>query len=280
MKKFICICLTAGLMLSAASCVFAADGIISVELDSEKIFFQGQEPVIVNGRTLIPLRGVFEKMGFTVSWEGNTKTAVLKSDSTTVSVTANSSTFSVNGESKPLDVPAQIMNDSMMLPLRAVGEAAGANVTWNGSTKTVEIDTKAANVSDIIKASDYLVNYSKAVAPISDVSQLCTEIKDLDGEITITELQSYRVKLYNAGQILASVKAAVEGLEVPDGMTELQAVRLEAIDKLSETINVLIDYCDGKINEQDVTEKVNAIAIEVDEINKRNARILETLEVE
>jgi hypothetical protein len=277
MKKFICSIITTAFVMCCASCVFAADSTVTVELNNEQISFQGQQPVIVNGRTLIPLRGVFEKMGYSVGWEGDTKTAVLTSGSTKVRVSANNSSFSVNGESKALDVPAQIMNGSMMLPLRAIGEAAGASVTWNGSTKTVEIDTKSMSVNDLIKASDYLVAYSKAVSPISEVSPLFDEFNALSGEITATELQSYRVRLYNAGQTVASVKAAVEALDVPDNMTELQAVRIESLDQMTELINLLIDYCDGKVSEQEATDKLNTIAIQNDEIEKRNSAIMSSL---
>ncbi len=280
MKKFISVFLIAAASAAFCSSVYADDSTITVQLDKEPVSFESQQPVIVEGRTLIPLRGVFEKMGYTISWDGNTKTAMLISDKTRVSVTAGSSEFTVNGETKALDVPAQIMNGSMMLPLRAIGEAAGANVTWNGAVKTVEIDTKSANVSDIIKTSDYLVSYAKAVEPIAEVEELCTELKGLDGEITAPELQSYRVRLYNAGQTITSVKEAVERLEVPDSMTELHTVRLEALDKLLENINVLIDYCDGKISEKALTDKINAIAAEADAITKKNNELLESIETE
>lgn len=280
MKKFISVFLIAVASAAFCSSVYAADSTITVELDKEPVSFESQQPVIVEGRTLIPLRGVFEKMGYTISWDGNTKTALLISDKTRVSVTAGSSEFTVNGETKALDVPAQIMNGSMMLPLRAIGEAAGANVTWNGAVKTVEIDTKSANVSDIIKTSDYLVSYAKAVEPISEVEELCTELKGLDGEITAPELQSYRVRLYNAGQTITSVKESVERLEVPDSMAELHTVRLEALDKLLENINVLIDYCDGKISEKALTDKINTIAAEADAITKKNNELLESIETE
>lgn len=280
MKKFISVFLTAAAAAAFGSSVYAADSAITVKLDNEPVSFESQQPVIVEGRTLIPLRGVFEKMGYNISWDGNTKTALLVSDKTRVSVTAGSSEFTVNGDAKELDVPAQIMNGSMMLPLRAIGEAAGANVTWNGAVKTVEIDTRSANVSDIIKTSDYLVSYAKAVEPIAEVEELCTELKGLDGEITSPELQGYRVRLYNAGQTIASVKESVERLEVPDSMTELHTVRLEALDKLLENINVLIDYCDGKISEKALTDKINTIAAEADAITKKNNELLESIETE
>jgi hypothetical protein len=258
--------------------VYGAQGAITVAVDGETVAFSGQAPVIVNGRTLIPLRGVFEKMGYSIEWDGATKTATLKTDKNSISVSANSSAFTVNGESKALDVPAQIMNGSMMLPLRAIGESAGANVVWNGETKTVSINTGALSAEDIVKASDYHVNYAKVVAPLDDVQALYTELASLDGEITAPELQSYRVRLYNAQQTIASVKAEMEKISVPDSMSELHALRLESVDKLNECVQMLLDFCDGNTTEEETTTKFKQFAVEVDEINKKVTTIIEKLE--
>jgi hypothetical protein len=280
MKRIFAIGLTAGMLLAASSKVLAADGAVTVKVDDKTISFSNQSPVIVNGRTLIPLRGVFEEMGYSIAWESNTKTAVLTSSDTTVRVSANSSTFTVNGESKALDVPAQIMNGSMMLPLRAVGEAAGANVTWNGDTKTVLIDTKSLSADERVKASDYLVSYAAAVEPLNDVSTLCSEMNALSGEITTTELQSYRVRIYNALQTIETVKADVAKLDVPSSMTELHSVRVESIDKLSELLNVCLDYCDGKLTESEASEKISAMSTEIDDITRRRSQIMDSFSSE
>lgn len=142
MKKMVSLGLAALIMCSS---VFAGD--VSVNLDGEAVEFAGQEPVITEGRTLIPLRGVFEKLGYEISWDNNTKTAEFAKDGTIVKVTAGSGEFSVNGENRGLDVPAQIINGSMMLPLRAIGEATGLSVEWDNESKSVNIDSGADNVS-------------------------------------------------------------------------------------------------------------------------------------
>lgn len=280
MKRLIAAAMSVGMMFITAVPMAAADAAVSVQLDGETVSFSGQQPVIIDNRTLIPLRGVFEKMGYTISWEPNTKTATLTADGTTVSVSANSDTFIVNGEVKPLDVPAQIMNGSMMLPLRAIGESAGANVTWNGAAKVVEIDTESLGTEDIVQASEYFSSYSQAIASLDSVEVLCNELKSLEGEVTVEQLQSYKSRLNDALQTINSVKAAVNELSVPDSMAELHSVRLEAIDKFSELVNLLIDYCDGKINNEELTEKINTISTEVTEITKENNRIFEELEGE
>ena len=74
MKKMCGIALAAIFVLSAAGAVAAADG-IKVTVNNEVIDFSAdQPPVIQNGRTLVPFRTVFEKLGSEVSWDDSTKT--------------------------------------------------------------------------------------------------------------------------------------------------------------------------------------------------------------
>ncbi len=139
MKKFIALFVATIIMTSQ---VMAAA--VSVELDGETVEFSAQQPIIQDGRTLIPLRGVFEKLGYNVEWKADTKTAVLSKGSSSVEVTAGADTMLVDkDELFTLDVPAQIINGSMMLPLRAIGEASGLEVNWDSATKTVSISTGA-----------------------------------------------------------------------------------------------------------------------------------------
>lgn len=278
MKRFIIATLALCVVMTIP--MSAADNAVSVNLNGEAVTFTGQQPVIVENRTLIPLRGVFEKMGYSVEWEANTKTALLTSGDTSVSVSANSSQFIVNGQVKSLDVPAQILNGSMMLPLRAIGESAGANVTWNGATKTVEISTDTVNAEDIVSISDYFASYSDAIAPLSTVQELCNELQSVDGEISKEQLLGYKERLSNALITMDTVKSAVSSLSVPDSAAELHSIRLEAIDKLSELVNLLIDYCDGKISNDELTDKINTLSTEVTEITKENNRIFEELSSE
>ena len=134
MKKFVALTLSALMMCSS---VFA--GGISVNLNGENVEFANQAPVIIEGRTLIPLRGVFEKLGYEISWDNETKTATFTKVDTEVKVTVNANSFTLNDSSVNLDVPAQIVNGSMMLPLRAIGEATGLKVDWDNENKAVNL---------------------------------------------------------------------------------------------------------------------------------------------
>lgn len=115
--------------------------IITVKLNGTMISFE-QPPVIIDGRTLVPLRAIFESMGAIVDWDGNTQTVISTLNGTTVKLTIGSNILYKSGEAKTLDVPAQIINGYTMVPVRAIAEAFGADVNWDGDTQTVYITTK------------------------------------------------------------------------------------------------------------------------------------------
>lgn len=112
--------------------------LIKVVLNNDFLAFE-QRPVIIEGRTLVPLRAIFEAMGATVYWDGNTKTVTCTKGNTTISLTIGNNILYKNGAAILLDVPAQIINDYTMIPVRAITEAMGANVSWDDTTKTVYI---------------------------------------------------------------------------------------------------------------------------------------------
>ena len=99
------------------------------------------QTVIVDSRTLVPVRGVFEELGYTVEWDGETKTASLTGEKTVI-IKSGETTFTVDGATVTPEVPQQIIEGRFMLPLRAVGEAIGAEVDWEAETKTVIITTQ------------------------------------------------------------------------------------------------------------------------------------------
>ncbi|MCL2576474.1 MAG: stalk domain-containing protein [Defluviitaleaceae bacterium] len=79
---------------------------IAVTIDGVLANFTDQAPVIVDGRTFVPVRGVFEQLGFSVDWNNDTRQATLANSDYTVVLTAGSETFTTNGTSHTLDVPA------------------------------------------------------------------------------------------------------------------------------------------------------------------------------
>lgn len=114
--------------------------------DSVTVYSNGNEVadkgVIIEGRTMVPVRGVFEYMGYDVSWDANTKTATLTNTkkNSTITLTNGENTFNVNDKVVTPDVPQQIVNGRFMLPLRAVGEAVDAKIGWLNESKIATIN--------------------------------------------------------------------------------------------------------------------------------------------
>lgn len=102
----------------------------SVNLDGQQVSFD-VPPTIEDGRTLVPLRAIFEAMGATVTWDQASQTATAVKGDTTVILTIGSTIPTINGQVKQLDVPAKIVNGRTLAPLRFVGEAFGGVVEWN-----------------------------------------------------------------------------------------------------------------------------------------------------
>lgn len=85
-------------------------------------------PMLVNDRTLVPLRFVAEGFDAVVDWNG--QDATVKQNGNTVIFTAGSAAYTINGAQKALDVAAQIYDGRIYIPLRAVTEALGKQVFW------------------------------------------------------------------------------------------------------------------------------------------------------
>ena len=188
MKKFFkavpAVALAFALALVPVS-VNAADP--GVTVDGVPVQFTDVRPTIVEERTLVPMREVFEAMGFTVYWDDDTSTATLTKAGYNVTATIGDEFITVNGQRRYGDVPPQIINDRFMLPVRLVAEGTGADVDWDGyNVVIVTADVRAVPSLPLVEPTpdvdaypfpeqpDYAVeevdgqpgNYVEAVHPI------------------------------------------------------------------------------------------------------------------
>lgn len=98
-------------------------------------------PQIQNGRVMVPLRGVFEKMGAVVSWNSETQSITLINGTNIINLRIKSLIATINNKEEKLDTAPFIINGRTMVPLRFVSENLNAKVNWIAATKTVEIVT-------------------------------------------------------------------------------------------------------------------------------------------
>lgn len=117
-------------------------------LDGIKVIINGieqsysQNPILKSGTTLVPLRGIFESLGATVSYNSKQKEITSRKGNIKLNLTLGDKFAIVNNKKISLSQPAQTINGSTMVPLRFIGEALGANVQWDGNTKTITITSK------------------------------------------------------------------------------------------------------------------------------------------
>jgi len=126
--------------------VYATTG-VSVNVNGEKVIFT-QEPIIKDGRTLVPLRAIFEALGMNVDWDQETKGIIAYNESVIIKLQIGNKFATVGNRNSEvittaLDVVPQIFNNSTLVPVRFISEASGADVIWEQSTKTVYIKSNS-----------------------------------------------------------------------------------------------------------------------------------------
>lgn len=136
-NKMLSLLLTALLLCSFFCFPAAADNDIRIVLslgfyDNCEFLECDVSPVIIDGHTLVPLRALAEKLGFTVEWFAEDQTVYVKKDADVLMLTIDMKIAGVNGNPIEMPVAPQIVNDRAMLPLRFIAEYFNKKVYFNG----------------------------------------------------------------------------------------------------------------------------------------------------
>ncbi|GGG04658.1 stalk domain-containing protein [Paenibacillus abyssi] len=150
--------LAAGLMfapvmggqVSAAAASSTVQSDIQVYVDGSKISFK-PAPIQEKGTTLVPMRPIFQALGAQVTWEQQSRTVIARKDFTTISLKVGSQQGVVNGKSVKLQVPAKLVRGTTMVPLRFIGEALGAKLSWSQAKRTITITSLEAQQEELSK---------------------------------------------------------------------------------------------------------------------------------
>lgn len=163
MKKLfsILICVISAAIMSA---VVYADG-ISIEIMGQKLITDN-EPQIIDGRTMVPVRAIFEGVGASVEWDSETKNITGTMADNVVVMQINNNQFSINGNEQYMDAPPQIIDGRTYAPARYVAEAFGFNVEWDSANKIVKIELPQQNI---------LVSESTTVITTESTTETTTE---------------------------------------------------------------------------------------------------------
>lgn len=120
---------------------------VDVVLNGRAIAFSDQGARMMNNRVYVPLRGVLEKMGASVSWSDGNRMVTASRNGRTVQLPVNQYSARVNGSRYDLDAPARVVGGRTMVPLRFVAEAFGAKVDWNAAERVARINSSPRTVA-------------------------------------------------------------------------------------------------------------------------------------
>lgn len=126
---------------------------------------QDVTPIVQNGTTLLPVATVAKLVGYSGTWNNKTKSGTLEKDGVKVAFKLGSKSLKLtkNGTTKTISMlePVKVIKGRTYLPLRAVGEALGMEVGYNGTTKEISLKTGSETSTETPKQPSGKIDYEK-----------------------------------------------------------------------------------------------------------------------
>lgn len=144
MKKLFALVLSmimaASLAVPAFAVSSAAPARVSLYLDGKSAITSAEAlPEIRDGRTMIPIRALAEKLGADVGWNAAARQVTLTRAGVTTVMTVGSKTAYVDGKVMEMDVAPYITGGRTLIPARYVAEFFGQKVAWDGEKRRVDV---------------------------------------------------------------------------------------------------------------------------------------------
>ena len=112
------------MLLGGVSAVYGGEKSISLQINGSQISAE-VPPTVIDGRTMVPVRAIFEAVGANIDFDAETKTITAKKGDATVNMTVGTKVATVNNKEVQLDAPAVIVNGRTLAPARFVAETFG-----------------------------------------------------------------------------------------------------------------------------------------------------------
>lgn len=153
---------------------------VKIEIDGKAMVPKDMPAVIIDGRTMLPMRQIAQELGCEVNWNEAAKQIYVMRGSDIIVFTVDSKTGYENGKEFTMDVPATIVNDRTMLPVRALADALHLNIKWDDPNRIVSIQSGDTVVKDEPKAPESGQTTTGTLTGIQTPS-----VKDADQTFTI-----------------------------------------------------------------------------------------------
>lgn len=170
---------------------------ISVVFGGELVQFD-VAPLIVDGRTLLPVRKVFECMGAEVTYDDKTRTAIAKKDDTEIRIAIDNKIATVNGQQKELDVSAMIVEGRTLVPVRFVGEALNAKVDWDGTNRVVSVMMPAEHGTAPLSDVQSALETRQAVSVVDGIFPHPYTLMEKEGQTMIIFKDAGALKMFSS----------------------------------------------------------------------------------
>lgn len=263
MKKFFATLLAATMVLGTAPYAFAADQ-ITVTVDGEKVYFKDQQPVNIDGRVMVPMRDVAEKMGWEVEWftyYGDTvvdglfqkeHSAIFKKplastdrymagyhsslnieDKTKTKSVWGATHILTQGEDVPVSAPPKVVNNRTLVGIRDLADCMYADAQWDAKTRTVAITTTP---------TEQLPQYNEILVNVASVeNQAPSKPQETKTPLTFEEEQRQRTEQYAAEQNAKRDEIAEEIIRLTNAEREKAGLKpLEMDDTLMQVSDIRV----------------------------------------
>ena len=167
-RRIISFLLILVMSLGLLSVEVLADSEIKVVLDGEELVFD-VPPQLIEERTMVPMRKIFEAMGAAVSWNDETQTVTATKGEITVVMQIDNKVISVNGNDITLDVPPQLVDSRTLVPARAVAESLNASVEWDEAASTVFITSPNKSIEELYQYPNPKIDFSNDDGTMSQI---------------------------------------------------------------------------------------------------------------
>ena len=224
---------------------------IEVQLNGEILDFTDEygnkvEPQLINDRTMVPMRKIFEVLGAKVEWFGETESIKATTDELEIGLQINNTLATVknaSGEVKEitLDVAPVVINGRTLVPVRFIAESLDKTVGWDDWNETVIIiDTSFIEETLSKKAPNF---YEYFTTEFEAIKTFDTNIK-FDGEMAVEEYgEKMSLGLDGDMGVKLSEKAMELSLNVKfNGSKEMVAALKEEIGTTTVKADMIFDF--------------------------------------
>ncbi|MBB6217227.1 hypothetical protein HNQ80_003346 [Anaerosolibacter carboniphilus] len=268
MKKIAILLTILSLVLIIGLTPIYAEEPIKVSVDGTILTFD-VNPTVVENRTLVPLRAIFESLGAEIQWDNATKTVTGIKGNNKIILQIGDNYAMVNGEKKELEVAGKIIDNRTMVPARFIAESLGASVSWDAGKKMVVIASNKADensntvtTGEIDPTESILIDFAEYIFQMEELglgdleNQATDAYSGVTSDSTATDQDFYDIL---TAEVIPTYKEFLAGLEKLSPKTkeidQLNKIYIEAAKTNLESFNLMIQALEN--NDEKLIEKAN-----------------------